>query len=119
MTVDTLRIENYNAGTIATTVGLKIAARLTGMKATYAAIANDIQPIEEAASTVMNAQGTPAAVRPAYYNFTRELWKKTKMEAGVALSNDAQRIKDRYEDYGLVDATLIAIALDVFALVVT
>jgi len=119
MVVDTDRAANYNAKYDADTVGLKIAAELTLMKASYAAIANDLQPIEEAAVAVLNIQGVKSAVRAPYLSYTRELWKKTKLEDGTALTDDAQDIKDKWTTRGLDSGVCIAIALNVFALVVT
>lgn len=113
------RSANYNAKYVATTVGLKIAAMLTGMKGSFAAFANEIEPIEQATSTVLNTNGVVSAKRPPYLNYARELWKKTKTEAGSALTSDAQLIKDKYVDHGLDSGVCISIALDVFAIIVT
>lgn len=119
MVVDTTRAANYNAKYKATEVGLKIAAELTLMKASYAAIANDLQPIEEAVVATLNIQGVKSAARAPYLAYARELWKKTKLEDGTALTDDAQDIKDKWTTRTLDSGVLIAIALDVFALVVT
>ena len=100
------RAANYNAKYVATTVGLKIAAMLTGMKSSYAAFANDIEQIEQATITVLNSLGIVAAKCPPYLNYARELWKKTKTEAGSALSTDAQLIKDKYVDHSLDSGSL-------------
>jgi len=113
------RSQKYDAKYVAATVGLKFAAQLALMKAGYAAIANDLQPIEESVSLALNVQGVKSAVRAPYYACAREWWKKTKLEAGSALTDDAQDIKDKWTSRGCDSGVLIYVALTVFALVVT
>jgi hypothetical protein len=119
MVVDTQRSAHYDLKYVAATVGLKVAAQLSGMKAGYAAIANDLQPIEESIVAALNIQGVKSAVRAPYLAYGRELWKKTKLEDGAALTDDAQDIKDKWTTRGLDSGVCIFIALNVFALVVT
>lgn len=118
MTGSNDRLANYNAKYVAGTVGLKIAAMLTGMKSSYAAFANDMETVEVGTALVLNTNGVVSARRPPYLSFARELWKKAQIEAGTALTSDAQIIKDKWVDRGLDSGVCVSIALSVFAIVV-
>jgi len=115
---DALRIAAYIAKTTPTTVGLKIAEMLTGMSSGYAAVANDLQPIESAATTVLSGLNVPSAKWGQYLAYTRELWKREKLGGDPALTTDAQIIMTKWKNYGATDSVLIAIALDVFGITV-
>lgn len=119
MRSDAQRIAAYIAKYAPTQVGLKVAEQLTNMYAGYAALANDLQPIEAQVLGVLNAQSIVPARRGLYYGFARELWKLTKTTADPALTAAAQLVTNKWESYGGASATLIAIALDVFAITVT
>lgn len=119
MQSSTDRSAKYDLKYSPATVGLKVAAQLADMKVLYAAQANAITAIEISTSACLNTQGVKSAVRGPYYSYTRELWKKSQLEAGSALDDDAQEIKDKWVARGLDSGVCIAIALVVHALVVT
>lgn len=115
---DAQRIAAYIAKTTPTTVGLKIAAMLTGMKSGYAATANDLQPVESQITAICSGDGVPSAKWGQYLAFGRELWRRAKIGGDPALTTDSQLIYNKWKAYGAVDTVLIAIALDVFGITV-
>jgi hypothetical protein len=115
---DAQRIGAYIAKTTPTTVGLKVAAQLTGMKSGYAAVANDLQPVESQITAICTADNVPSAKWGQYLSFGRELWRRSKLGGAPALTTDAQIVFDKWVGYGAVDSVLIHIALDVFGITV-
>jgi hypothetical protein len=118
MRTDAQRIAQYIAKYVPTTVGLKIAAMLTGMKSSYAAVANDIQPVESSIAQVLTDDNVVSAQWGKYYAFGRELWKRQKLGGDPALTTDAQLIHDKWEAYGAVSSVMVHIALDVFGITI-
>lgn len=116
---DALRIAKYVAKVTPTTIGLKVAAMLTGMKSTYAAVANDLQPIESQVQAVLDTNTVASVFRGGYYAYARELWKRKKLGGNPALDNDAQTIKTKWVSQGLTSGVCIAIASTVFGITVT
>jgi len=114
------RVDSYVAGTPATTVGLKIAARLTGMKSGFAAAIASLVPIEQSIQALLNGSAIPTIQYPFYLNFGRELWALTdKGIEGAALDLQAQSSHDKWVARGLATATLVTIADSVFNVTVT
>lgn len=119
---DAKRIDAYNAkyGSTAavTTVGLKVAAQLPGMKTSYAAIANSLQPKEAEITQVLAQDNVPSASWGQYLAFGRELWKRARLGGDPALTTDAQIIYNKWKAYGAVDSVMQHVALDVFGITV-
>lgn len=120
MRSSTQRNDAYTAGYVPTTVGLKVAARLAGMKSGFASIADSIVPIEVAIQTLLNANAVPTIQYPFYLCFGRELWAlgHNGIE-GAAADLMAQSSHDKWVARGLATARLIEIADSVFNLTVT
>jgi hypothetical protein len=119
---DTHRAGQYNAKYVAATVGLKVAQRLTGMKASYADVAQSLVPKEVATQAILN--GSSPAIStcdyPFYMAYCRQLWKLSwNGISGAAATAEAQALHDKWESTGLATAVLIAIAGDVFGITVT
>ena len=120
MRSDTDRINKYTAKVAPTTVGLKVASRLTGMKSGFADMMDELVPIEQQIQGILNGTSTPTLHYPFYLSFGRELWKMEKNGiAGAAALARAQALTDKWEEFGCTAATLITIAADVFGHVVT
>jgi len=115
---DAQRIAAYIAKTTPTTVGLKVAAQLTGMKSSYAAIANELQPIESQVTAICAQDNVVSARWGQYLSFAREVWRRSKISGDPALTTDAQLIFNKWKAYGATDSVMIHIALDVFGLTV-
>jgi hypothetical protein len=114
------RTDQYNAKTAPTTVGLKVAAGLTGMKSGYADAVNSIVPIMQQTQALLNSAGVPTITYPYYLAFAREIWALTaKGITGATLEDMAQSLHDKWEAYGLATARLIEIADSVFSVTVT
>ena len=120
MRTETERTDQYAAKTAATTVGLKVAARLTGMKTGFEAAINQIVPIMQQVQGLLNAASIPTIRYPFYYAYAREIWhKENEGINGAALTVAVQSLHDKWEANGLATATLIEIADTVFSITVT
>jgi len=90
-------------------------------KANFATKTNDLVAMEEAVLTVLNTEDTPPPDRPKHYNFAREIWRT--IDRGVAdpaLSSFANDVAyPKWLAHGCDGPTLVAIALNVFSIVVT
>jgi hypothetical protein len=115
------RIAKYIAKTAPTTVGLKIAAMLESMKSNFTPVTEDLVDM------MTLVQIELAANHPAvhtidygrYYAYAEELWKLLRTTSQPTADAEAQIIHDKWEARGLVTATLIAIASNVFNITVT
>jgi hypothetical protein len=113
------RSEKYTAKYVATTVGLKVASQLSGMKSGFAAAVNDLVPKEIATQALINGSGSQRTDYPFYLNFGRELWALGwKGIAGQAATVAATGIEVKYAAYGLDPNLLKSIALTVFGIVI-
>lgn len=120
MKSDAQRIASYLAKTVPSTVGLKVASMLSGMKTGFAGAAHSLVPVEIAIQAVLNDTDIPTIEYPFYLNFGRELWSEQgKGIDGPTLASVAQSLHDKYEAYGLATATLVDIADQVFHITVT
>jgi hypothetical protein len=117
---DADRIAKYNAKTASTTVGLKVAARLPGMKTDFESFAEDFAAMQ---MQVRAELGTVATVFPISYGlyqaYAAELWKLKQTATGAVVDAAAQVVKTKWTTRGGTSAVLIAIALNVFGIVVT
>jgi len=114
------RIGAYDAKTAATTVGLKVAAQLSGMKSNFAAAITSLVPIMQQVQGILNAAAVPTIRYPFYYAYAREIWAaENRGINGDALVLMAQSLHDKWEANGLATATLITIADSVFSITVT
>lgn len=119
MRTDADRIAAYDAKVVPTTVSLKIAARLSGMKSDFAVFANDFV----AKQLLVNAAlATDATIFPIEYGafqaYASQLWKLTKTTANPALDAIAQIVATKWQTDGLNVAMTVKIALDVFTITV-
>lgn len=120
MRTEAERTDQYAAKTAATTVGLKVAARLTGMKSGFAAAINAIVPIMQQVQGLLNAANIPTIRYPFYYAYAREIWhKEAEGINGASLTAAVQSLHDKWEANGLATATLVEIADTVFSITVT
>jgi hypothetical protein len=120
MRTDQQRGDAFAAKYDATTVGLKVAAVLAGMKTGFSAAAQSLHPIEVAVQTLLNGANVPTIQYPFYYNFARELWAvQNRGIDGDSLEGMAQSLHDKYVTYGLATARLVEIADSVFNITVT
>jgi len=114
------RNDQYVAKTAPTTVGLKVAAGLTGMKSGFADQINSLVPIEQSIQALLNGNAIPTIQYPYYLNFGREIWGlRARGVDGSALEAMAQSLHDKYVLYGLATARLVEIADSVFNVTVT
>ena len=122
MRTDVQRNDKYQAKTVAATVNLKVAARLDGMKTSYATLAAALYVKE------LQAQGILTAVSPAiqttafpfYYAFVRQVFKAWYQGiTDAALNAQAQIAHDKWEASGLTSAVMIDLADNLFGATVT
>lgn len=119
MRTDAERVAKYDAKTAATTVGLKIASRLSGMQSDFAVFANDFV----AKQLLVNAElASDATIFPISYGgyqaYASVLWKLTKTTTQPAVDAMAQINKDYWVAHGLQAAMCIQIAINVFSITV-
>ena len=116
---DTDRINDYDAKVVPTTVGLKIAARLTGMKSDYAVFANSFVAMQ---LLVRAELGTLATIFPInygmYYAYASILWKLSTTTTQPAVDAVAQIIHDDWVLKGADTVMLVQIAINVFSITV-
>jgi hypothetical protein len=118
----TQRKDGYAAKNVAATVALKVASRLGGMKTGFATAVQSLAPIEIQIQGILNATtpAVPTIQYPFYLNFGRELWAlRFKGITGLAATAQAQALSTFYTSKGLTAASLIAIAITCFNIVVT
>jgi len=115
------RSAKYNAKYDPTTVGLKVAARLPGMKSGFQAAIEALVPIEQQIQGILNdAEGVPIIQYPFYLSFGREIWGRTRRGiAGPTLDEVTQIMADKWVTWGLDCSILATIALNVFGITVT
>ncbi len=122
MRTDVQRNDKYGVKYVAATVNLKVAARLDGMKTSYATLAAALYVKE------LQAQGILAAVAPAlqttmfpfYYAFVRQVFKVWYQGiTGAALNAQAQIAHDKWEASGLTSAVMIDLADNLYGATVT
>jgi len=112
MRTDADRSEKYTAKYVPTTVGLKIASRLAGMKTEFAAAIASFIAYELQVQGILNDDGVAGVSRSGYYNFAREIaGKEFRGMAGVALKTEAVTLHTKYKAYGFDDGILKSVAL--------
>jgi hypothetical protein len=124
---DALRIAAYISKTTPTTVGLKVAAQLAGMKTGFSGSMtgpDGIVATEMKVQGILNAWSTPTPIPtidyPFYMNFARQVFaRRRKGVDGTGLTAIAQAYKDYWTDLGYLDTLLVKIALDCFTLTLT
>lgn len=117
---DSQRVAKYNAKIDPTTVGLKVAARLTVMKSDYATYAQEITDMQllVRAELLQDATIFPISYG-GYYAYANELWKLTKTTGQPALDAAAQVVATKWTTRGLTCTMLTAIAANVFSITIT
>jgi hypothetical protein len=118
MRTDAQRQAKYLAKTTPSTVGLKIAARLPGMKPSFAAFCNSFVPMQVSVAGQLDIEGVPRLFRGRYQAFAAELWRAKRDLGDPVLTDEAQIIHDKWEARGNTSSVMVAIALNVFNLIV-
>ena len=117
---DSQRVAKYNAKTAPTTVGLKIAARLTRMRSDFASAITSITDMQ---LLVRAELATDDSIFPlaygGYYAYANELWKLLQTTNQPAADAGAQVIADKWIARGLVCTMLESIAANVFSITIT
>lgn len=115
MRSDADRIAKYIAKYVPTTVGLKVAERLTGMKSGYTGWTAFIVPYEQQIQGILDLNGTCIIEYPFYYAFGREIAAASRLGiSGPALLAIATNLYAKYVSFGYTALVLKKIALDVF-----
>jgi hypothetical protein len=117
---DVTRIAQYNAKTVATTVGLKVASMLPTMKVSFAAMCNSFVAKEIAIQGQLNTYGdVPTIQYPFYINYGREIWGLNQRGiVGPTAVFMAISLTTKYTSYGLNSAHLKDLAVDVFNIII-
>lgn len=117
---DAARVAAYIAKTTPTTVGLKVASRLAGMKSGFSGTVGTFVDNDIAAQGILNDAGILPIQFYKYYAFTREMSGLVHQGlAGTALLAQAVVLAAEYiTGYELAGATIKKIALDVFGVTI-
>jgi len=115
---DQNRIESYNQKVDPPTVGLKFAAQLATMKASFQSATEALVAHQLGTAQVLDAAGIVGLMRGRYQAYSNRLHHITRHFAGTAATNMAQLEHDKWESV-CVSAILIDIALDVYGITVT
>lgn len=119
MRTDADRAEKYTAKYVATTVGLKVASQLSGMKTGFAAAATILVAYELQVQGILNGSGVMGLTRAGYYNFAREIaGKQFRGSAGAGLLADAIVTHTKWVAFGFDADILRDIALTVFGITI-
>jgi hypothetical protein len=115
LTTPAQREDKFSSKYVAATVSLKVASQLSTMKGGFASIAgmSDLVAKEQLIQSALNAitPSVPTIHYPYYLNFGREIWRLTKRGiSGPAMADSAHNLKTKYIAYGLIGATLDAVA---------
>lgn len=114
---DAQRIASYLAKTVPTTVSLKVAGRLPGMRSGFGPAITDMVAKEIQIQGICNANTVPVIQYPFYLNFGREIAKRRRAGIdGPSLTDFCEVLSVKYQAYGLLKANLTQIAIDVFAI---
>ena len=109
------REDKYSSKYVAATVSLKVASQLSTMKTGFASPQGmaDLVAKEQLIQSALSAisPSVPTIHYPFYLNFGRELWAAGKRGiSGPALADTVHGLKTKYLSYGLLGATLDAVA---------
>lgn len=117
---DADRIAKYDAKVAPTTVGLKIAARLPGMKTDYASFATTYTAMQLLVRGQLAAVATIFPIDYGmYYAYASQLWKLLNTTSQPAANAMAQIIHDKWvTGRGADGPTCVAIAINVFSITV-
>lgn len=116
---DAKRIAAYIAKTTPTTVGLKVAEMLTGMKSNFSAAATAWVDRETMVQGILNSKSVQPVQYPFYLNFAREMLKREVAGLdGDSMVAWATVICAKYVGYGLTEAILQDIAQDAFGVTI-
>lgn len=117
MRSDSARSQAYNAKTAPTTLALKYAARLPGMKSSFTAATTALVTDQLATAAILDAAGIFGMTRGRYHAFSNRLHRIKRLYDGVAAQNFAQVEHDRWEST-CQSAIMITIALQVYGFTV-
>lgn len=117
MKSSTDKIANYDQKVAPTTVGLKVAAQLATMKASFASKTNSLVAAQLLTSQVLDTIPIIGPMRGRHYAFSNRLWKIQQHYDGAAATAMAQAEFLRWKTI-CTPADLTNIALTVFNLVV-
>ena len=119
MKSDAIRIEQYNAKTVSTTVALKVASMLPTMKSSFGPKCISFVTKELLVQGNLIQTGTPTIQYPFYLNFGREIWGLyTRGISGAALIAMATSLLAKYVAFGLDTGLLKLIADDCFSVTI-
>ena len=85
----------YALKTVPATVGLKIAAQLTHMKARHAARANDLSAAQLLTNAVLSSHGIVPLSAAGYHAFAMKIWKMRRSTSNPALLAGATGLRTR------------------------
>jgi hypothetical protein len=112
------RIAAYNARMLSSLIDPTLTAMQDQQQANFAAYVDDFYPFQAALRNWMDGQGINGAAAFVFEAFNNEVYSAYRRFSGASLIAQVTVLVDKYEDLGAARADLIALVLDVWALVV-
>ena len=114
----TQRIDAYNARMVSSQIDPTLTAVEALQQANFAGYMADFYPFQVALRGWLDTQAIPGNVAFMYEAWNNEVYSAYRRFSGTALTGMVTVLVDKYEDYGILRADLIAAALAVWSLVI-
>ena len=118
MRTDAQRIAAFSARMLSSLIDPTLSAVATMAIANYAAYATDFYPKQQATRAILDAAGIATSQYFGYEAYSNELYHVTKVASGASAIIMATALHAKYVSYFLATATLKAIALTVYTIVI-
>ena len=118
MKTDAQRIAAFNARMLSSLIDPTLSAVATMAVANYAAHATDFYPKQQALRAILDAAGIATSQYFGYEAYNNELYHISKVASGASAILMATAMHAKYVSYFYATATLKAIALTVYSIVI-
>ncbi|MEO0081459.1 MAG: hypothetical protein ABIL25_04090 [candidate division WOR-3 bacterium] len=110
------RIYNYDLNYDTEVIKQRVDKRRERMLAKQTEAQAALAELEDRAKVVLGAQGAPTYAYPAYLNFCRELWKKSRKFHDQTLAKEAMVLQDKWTARELKKSILEVLRKEVFGI---
>ncbi len=97
-----------------------VKMRLTALRPKMIEQVSDIFPslvsLEEAAKTILDAEGVPISLYPMYLSYCRELWRLVNNFGGEVLFNEVRICETKWQSRALSPTVLERLRIDIFGI---
>lgn len=110
------RIYNYDLKYDTEVIKRQVDKRRERMLAKQTEAQVALAELEDRAKIVLGAQGAPTYAYPAYLNFCRELWKKSRKFHDQTLAKEAIVLQDKWTARELKKVILVTLRKELFGI---